>query len=175
MSENKPTNGRDPGKVTGAILVLAGLVLFVLQLTTSVTISIMFLVGGFIFIAAYYNKHSYGLLIPGCILVGMGLGQLGDEYLDFLHSPSYIGLGLGFLGIYAVDKLHRGSTPWWPLVPGFILLLMGLETDRLNMGTLFSKGWPLVLVVVGALYLAGRLGPRRTGGRARRRHEPDGP
>jgi hypothetical protein len=165
MNRKEPTNGRDPAKITGAILILVGLVLFVLQMSTGITVSIMFLVGGAVFIAAYFNKQTYGLLIPGCILIGMGLGQLGDEYVDFIHSPNYVGLGLGFLAIFAVDKLKRGSSPWWPLIPGFILLVMGLETNRLNMGTLFSKGWPLALVVVGLLYLSGRLGSRgRRGG-----------
>jgi hypothetical protein len=41
---------------------------------------------------------------------------------------------------------------------------MGVETGDLNMGTLISKGWPLVLIVVGVLYITGKIGSRRTRG-----------
>lgn len=165
MSQNTPAKERDPKKVTGAVLIVIGLLLFVLQIATGITVTIMFLVGGAIFIAGYFNKRSYGLLIPGCLLVGMALGQLGEEYLGFVHNPNFVGLGLGFLAIFAVDKFHSGTTAWWPLIPGFILLFMGLETGHMNLGKLLSKGWPLVLVVVGLLYLTGKLGSGRTGDR----------
>jgi len=165
MSQNTPADERDPRKVTGAVLIAIGLLLFLLQVATGITITILFLVGGAIFIAGYLNRRSYGLLIPGCLLVGMALGQLGEEYVDFIHNPNFLGLGLGFLAIYGVDKLRSGTTAWWPLIPGFILLFMGLETGRLNMGTLISKGWPLVLVIVGILYLTGRIGTAGGGDR----------
>jgi len=165
MNGDTGTNGRDPRKVTGAVLIVIGLLLFALQIATGITVTIMFLVGGAIFIAGYFNRQTYGLLIPGCLLVGMALGQLGEEYFDFVHNPNFIGLGLGFLAIFAIDKIHRGTTPWWPLIPGAVLLFMGVETGQLNLGTLISKGWPVVLIVVGLLYLTGKIGSRRDDGR----------
>ena len=164
MNQNDPATVRDPRRVTGVVLIVIGLLLFALQIATGITVSLLFLVGGAIFIAAYFNKRTYGLLIPGCLLVGMGLGQLGEEYVDFIHNPNFVGLGLGFLAIFAIDKIHTGTTAWWPLIPGFIMLFMGLETGSLNLGTLFSKGWPLVLVIVGILYFAGKIGTGRGGG-----------
>lgn len=158
MSEQSSAGGRDPRKVTGVFLVLAGALLFLLQMTTGITVSLMLLVVGIAFIAAYYNRRTYGMLVPGCILVGMGLGQLGEEYVTFIQDPTFTGLGLGFLAIYVVDRIHRGATEWWPLVPGFILLFIGLEPGGINIGKLLSNGWPLALVVLGLLYLAGKIG-----------------
>lgn len=168
MTENGQNEERDPKRVTGTVLIVIGLLLFALQLATGITVTILFLVGGAVFIAGYYNRRAYGLLIPGCLLVGMGLGQLGEDYLEIVHDPSSLGLGLGFLAIFAIDKLRRGTTPWWPLIPGFILLFMGLEPGRMNLGALFSKAWPLVLVVIGLFYLTGRIGSGRARDRGRK-------
>lgn len=173
MNGHTGADGRDPSKVTGVVLIVIGLLLLALQLATGITVTIMFLVVGAIFLARYFNRPAYGMLIPGCILVGMALGQLAEAYLTLFHNPNFVGLGVGFLAIFAVDKIYRGSSPWWPLVPGGVLLFMGLETGQLNMGTLISKGWPLALIVVGILYLTGKIGSSRdsSGGRDR----PAGP
>jgi hypothetical protein len=175
MNGDSGLGGRNPRKVTGAVLIVIGLLLFALQIATGITVTIMFLVGGAIFIAGYFNRQTYGLLIPGCLFVGMALGKLGEEYVDFVHNPSFIGLGLGFLAIYAIDKIHRGTTPWWPLIPGAVLLFMGVETGRMNMGTLISKGWPVVLIVVGLLYFTGKIGSCRSGDRDGGPDLPAGP
>ena len=74
-----------------------------------------------------------------------------------------------------VDKIPRGTTPWWPLIPGAVLLFMGVETGRMNMGTLISKGWPVVLIVVGLLYLTGKIGSSRPGDSDGGRDGPAGP
>jgi hypothetical protein len=174
MNENHPRNGRDPRRVTGVVLIAIGLALFVLQIATETTVTIMFLVGGAIFIAGYFSRRSYGLLVPGCLLVGMALGQLGEEYVDSLRNPTLIGLGIGFLAIFAVDRIHSGQTSWWPLIPGFILFFMGLDTGRLDMGIVLSKGWPLILVFAGLLYFTGRIGSRHRGGGGGRRDDRGG-
>jgi len=168
MSEQVSVGGRDPRKITGGVLIVIGLFLFILQMTKGVTVSLMYLVGGIAFLVAYFSKRTYGFLIPGCILAGMGLGQLGEQYIESIHNPTYVGLGVGFLAIFLIDRIYRGATAWWPLIPGGILLLMGLETGGFNLGTILTKGWPLVLVIIGILYVTGRLGSGRRG-------EGDGP
>ena len=59
MNGDPGPGGRDPRKVTGAVLIVIGLLLFALQLATGITVTIMFLVGGAIFIAAYFNVHRF--------------------------------------------------------------------------------------------------------------------
>jgi hypothetical protein len=175
MNEKSPTNGRDPRKVTGVVLIAVGALMLVLQLTTGITMSLMFLVMGIAFLAAYFNKKTYGLLVPGCILLGMGLGQLGEEYVGFIRDPNFAGLGVGFLAIFFVDRFHRGAAGWWPLIPGFILLFMGLEPGGFSIGELFSKGWPLALIIIGILYFTGKIGTRRDDDRDDDRDDAAGP
>jgi hypothetical protein len=52
---------------------------------------------------------------------------------------------------------------------------MGVETGRMNMGTLISKGWPVVLIVVGLLYFTGKIGSCRSGDRDGGPDLPAGP
>jgi hypothetical protein len=175
MSEQTPANGRDPRRVTGAVLIAVGLVLFILQMTTGITVSLMLLVGGIAFLAAYFNKKSYGLLMPGCILIGIGLGRLDDEYIGFFRDPTFVWLGIGFLAIFVIDRFHRGAAGWWPLIPGCILLFMGLEPGGMSIGELFSKGWPLALIIIGILYFTGKIGTRCDNDRGDDRAGKDGP
>jgi hypothetical protein len=119
----------------------------------------IFLAGlGAIFLVAYFNSRSYGLLIPGCILLGLGLGEAMDQ--------SSLGLGLGFIGIFAVDTLVRGRmSHWWPLIPGVIIA--GSELSDMNiagLGTLrdiAADWWPLLLVLLGVLILFRGMADRR--------------
>jgi hypothetical protein len=111
----------------------------------------IWLVGlGAVFIIAYLSSRSYGLLIPGCILVGLGLG-------DALGQSS-LGLGLGFVAIFVVDTLVKGrASHWWPLIPGVIIAGDALANTRIGaLGTLRSittDWWPLLLIGLGLLIL----------------------
>ena len=74
-----------------------------------------------------------------------------------------VGLGIGFIAIFVVDRFYRGKTAWWPLIPGLILLVTGAATGHIDFGKLMSKGWPLILVILGILYLTGLLGSKSKG------------
>ncbi|MGC9023833.1 MAG: hypothetical protein ACP5NB_03195 [Chloroflexia bacterium] len=110
---------------------------------------------GAAFLVGYFSRRLYGLLIPGCLLLGLALGSAGESVLK--AGLTVLGLGLGFLAIYGIDLLYRRSTHWWPLIPGGILVLVGL-TQIPGWGVLSSMGWPLVLIVVGLLLLANAMG-----------------
>jgi hypothetical protein len=123
-----------------------------------------FLVVGGAFLVWYFYRRRYGLLIPACILLGLGLGEVGDwSGVDF-HDFSAAGLGVGFIAIYVIDRLYRGSSPWWPLIPGGILLVRSLVSRNSGVHRYIEVGWPLVLVIVGLLVLAGAFGRRRHDG-----------
>ena len=48
------------------------------------TLAAVLLVAGTLFLAGYLLRRSYGLLIPACILLGLGAGSLGAEtWFDF--------------------------------------------------------------------------------------------
>jgi Na+/H+ antiporter NhaD/arsenite permease-like protein len=64
-----------------------------------------------------------------------------------------VGLGLGFVLIYIIDLLRRGTTPWWPLAPGGVLILVGLAESSPQFQTWFSRGWPVLLILFGLVLL----------------------
>jgi len=158
MSENSPRRERDPRVIAGAILIVVGLLLFTLQYVTGVAYSLIFLVAGGVFLIAYFNKRSYGLLIPACIMLGIGVGRLGEEAALPVDDMSQLGLGIGFVSIYIIDRLYRGRADWWPLIPGAILVVNGAGSGYVDIGRLISKGWPIILVIIGILFMTGKLG-----------------
>ena len=142
----------------GAILVLLGLGLFAVQFVEGFGEAlILFLIGG-AFVAGYLYRRAYGLLIPGCILIGIGLGSLGEGTVFGVGDLSSIGLGLGFIAIYVIALVYQGESHWWPLIPGGILVILGLAAGSKAFEQLLSVGWPLIIVFVGLVLLAGAFG-----------------
>lgn len=146
---------------TGLVLVLLGLGFFLLQRVEGLGDEVVLLLIGAAFLIGYFFQRSYGLLIPGCILIGLGAGgMINEDRLWWADAGWQLGLGAGFLAIYAIDRLYRGRTPWWPLIPGAVLVLVGLART----GPIFKfllRNWPLLLVAVGVLILIGAFRQRR--------------
>jgi hypothetical protein len=142
---------------TGAILILIGLGLFALQFLEGFgEAALFFLIGG-AFVAAYLYFRSYGLLIPGGILLGLGLGSVGESSVLAFGDFGAIGLGIGFVAIYVIALIYEGHSHWWPLIPGLILIVTGFASGT-SFERLLSVGWPLILIFVGLLILAGAFG-----------------
>ena len=133
----------------GVILILFGTGLFLLQYAQKYQESITLIIIGGIFLVFYFLKKKYGVLIPGCILLGLGIGSLTSNSMGWLGDLHEIGLGLGFCLIYVISSIYEGKAHWWPLIPGVILLCTGLaEGHRILLNT-----WPLILVLIGALLI----------------------
>ena len=115
-----------------------------------------FFVIGALFVAGYFYSRNTGLLIPGCILLGLGSGAILDARFAAIHSTQF-GLGLGFLAIYVIALAYERRSHWWPLIPGSILVLVGLSIREEVFRYIFSQGWPLILVVIGVVILVGGL------------------
>ena len=145
-------------ELVGLALILIGAVLFMLQFVDGPKEAIVFFIVGGAFLVAYVQNRKYGMLVPGCILIGLGIGRVGEwanyDFGDFEH----IGLGIGFILIFAIDRLTGGKGRWWPLIPGGFLLLNGAMEGSRGFDRVVSKGWPLIIVVVGVLLLTGILG-----------------
>ncbi len=140
----------------GLVLIFIGLGILAMNLFRVRLVDPLILaLAGAAFLVWYFSRRLYGLLIPGCLLLGLALGLAGESILRI--GLTVLGLGLGFLAIYGIDLLYRRSTHWWPLIPGGILVLVGL-TQIPGWDLLPSIGWPLVLIVVGLLLLANALG-----------------
>lgn len=140
--------------VSGITLIGIGLLLFWLTRVEDIADSVLFFVIGSLFLGAYLYSKNYGLLIPGCLLLGLGAGTLLENMEQF-DEPWQIGLGAGFVAIFVITLLYERRAHWWPLIPGGVLLLSAFEFGDELMRFLFSGGWPLVLVVIGVVILLG--------------------
>jgi hypothetical protein len=106
---------------------------------------------------------SYGSLVGGMILLGLGAGMvLGDRGVANIAAGTWIvlGLGAGFVGIFLLALILKLRSHWWPLVPGVILLGIGgaryirhfaLISPQVEMAV--RTWWPAALVVGGVWLL----------------------
>lgn len=144
----------------GAVLIGLGLVLLVSQFLVGFGDSVFAIATSAALIGGYFYRRAYGLLVLGCLLLGLGIGQLAGRIYSPVGDLSAIGLGIGFVAIYVIDFLYRRTTHWWPLVPGAVLIIIGLAEGNPVVQYWLSVGWPLILVVIGIVILAGSLGFR---------------
>jgi hypothetical protein len=147
----------------GVILVVIGLVML-LATTTGVGARLIPAAIGVCFLAAYVVQRRYGFLVAGSIVTGLGVGAAFEPAAGGNGTAAVIGLGLGFMAIFVVDSLRgSGMAHWWPLIPGTILLLVGIEQLTQNESILgwIASWWPLALIAVGVLVIVRTLGGRR--------------
>ena len=144
---------------TGLTLVVVGLALYGLQyLDVGIQPVALTLVGAFL-IATYFGSKSYPSLVFGCILGGLGIGLFGEPRWFVLHEFTEIGLGIGFALVYLIRLAYERRSHWWPLVPMLVFFLVGFQKFRGFRQFIFSsKGWPILLVIVGGLIALGALG-----------------
>lgn len=152
---------RDNAAVTfGAVLVVVGAVLLGARFNDVVAAGGPALWIGLGFLTWWAFSGSYGLLVPAGVLTGLGVGLMLD-HAEFYGNPVALGLGVGFLAIYALDALRRQrSSSWWPLVPGAVLVVVGLLQNTSGWDSLGELGWPLFLIVIGIIIIGGALSRR---------------
>jgi hypothetical protein len=153
---------RDGRMVTGIFLILLGGAFYLLERSQGLNAAAIFFIIGGAFFAAYLYKGDFGLLVPAGILLGLGTGTAFNQTRYDFGNPVLWGLGLGFITIYVVSAIYERKNHWWPLIPGGILVLLGLPPVQLVVEYLFDN-WPLILVVVGILFIAGGFLDRRKG------------
>ena len=145
--------------VTGLMLILLGLGLYLFQPTEG---WVLFFVIGGAFLAWYFYTRNFGLLIPGCILTGIGLGHVlpsFSENLRFFGGFSPLGLGIGFVAIYVIALVYERKSHWWALIPGGVLILTALNAFD-SFRNHARANWPLIIVFIGLMILLGALKPR---------------
>jgi hypothetical protein len=155
-----------PARILGLFLVVIGAALLVATVTGSGGELIVAFIG-LAFLAGYASTRAYGLLIPGAILTGLGLGIVAES----LGAPGEVvvlGLGLGFLVIPVVDLSVAPARAgwWWPLLPGGILTAIG-AAELTGVQDAGRYAVPVVLIVIGLALLV-----RRSPGRELRSATP---
>lgn len=159
-----PEYRRNRRIVVGALLLLFGGVLLIETLTswslipTLVTplLGLTFLIWGGV------TRHA-GLIIPGGILLGVGVGAAliaqgltptggTDEGAIMLLS-----LALGFAVITPLTWAFTDRMHWWPLIPAGALTFVGISLLSGEWGAQaliwLGRLWPLALIIGGAAIL----------------------
>ena len=148
------------GIVAGVALIIIGLVTLAAQLLDSPNVGLLVLPTlAIIFLAWGLITRTFGLIIPGGILAGIGAGvflmdmtaletQGESEAAIFMFAFAGGWVLITLLSIFTTDRLQ-----WWPLIPGGILAAIGalLLAGEAGLKVLeFSEYlWPIALIVVG--------------------------
>jgi hypothetical protein len=130
--------------------------------------AILLLIGAIFFILSALRRWR-GPLLPGGVLMGLGAGFLLQNSL----SPSVprwatlvLGLGAGFLLVAAIDRAASRERRPAPLVPGLILVTVGLVAALARRIDLPLEQiyilWPWLLVLAGVALVVTALTRRRT-------------
>jgi len=144
-----PERNRRSQIAAGAVLVVIGLVALALQYSDGPGRAVVLLLAGGSFIATFFYSDIYGLLIPGGILSGLGLGLLGAWWGLAVKDPNTVGLGVGFVAIWVLEWAYRRRAHWWPLIPGVILIGTGCGARFGDVSHILWRWAPAVLVVFG--------------------------
>jgi hypothetical protein len=154
--------------VSGLVLLLIGLFLLVGNFV-SIDLGALFPLGlGLIFLVWGSAARKLGLLIPGGILSGIGVGAwLISGPFSRLADPAEGGLfmvafAFGWALITLTSALFVRETAWWPLIPGGIMAFIGgallIGGPALEVLEILGQGWPIVLIAVGLYLLLWRKG-----------------
>jgi hypothetical protein len=161
QSKNTDTKG---ALTAGIILVTIGLGLLIFN---TFDIGMYFpLALGLVFLIAGIVTRNAGLLIPGGIIGGVGLGTISTVNGWFFPTNSVESGGvfllffaLGWFLITLLSKLFTSDTQTWSMIPGSVMVVIGglvLMGERgTNILMMMGKYWPVVLVVIGASILIG--------------------
>lgn len=126
--EKKNNAHRNPRIVAGVILIILGSAAL-LQRWFDIGNYVVLLLG-LGFLAWGSVSHKGGLIIPGGVLTGIGLGILAMEGPWHFPAVDQNGVFLlcfafGWFLITALSALFTRCTMWWPLIPGGIMALIG--------------------------------------------------
>ena len=178
MAENQPDEQRER-LITALVLIAIGAVLLVGQLTQQWEWALLILGVGFL--VAYFVMRVYGFLVPAGILTGLGVGMILTSATenrpgDFEAALFLVPFGLGFILIWVLDMIYTRASNWWPLIPGGIMILVGLAVGiggtALDLLELAGNWWPVILILIGAWTLFTLW---REGGLGSQKSEGDGP
>ncbi|HEY3374736.1 MAG TPA: hypothetical protein VGK02_06710 [Candidatus Aquicultor sp.] len=140
----------------GVILIIAGI--FALLINFGLLSGVSFLIAlGVAFLVAFAIWRNLGFLIPGMILLWLGIGLTITEQsrLNIANDGSIIvaALGLAFISIYLLMPRRRH---WWPLIPGGILLVIGITIFLFAQNIIpftfiqvINVLWPAAIIILG--------------------------
>jgi hypothetical protein len=160
---NQKTNKTSTdGLTAGIILITIGVGLLLFRL---ISMEGYFpLVLGLGFLAAGIFTRKDGLIIPGGIIGGVGLGivALENAWFTAQNNPASGGIfllmfALGWFSITLLTRIFTRETHTWALIPGSIIGTIGALVLAGDSGirVLETAGnyWPVILIVIGVWVL----------------------
>lgn len=144
--------------IGGAVLIVLGL-LFLLSRFIPDIGDLVTLIVGLGLLGVFFATRSYGALIPGGIVTGVGVGILLNNNLPGANGGGIFLLSLagGFLLIWILSvALRVGENYWWPIIPAAFIGVTGIALVVGPVGRdVLAYGWPVVLIALG-LYVVFR-------------------
>jgi hypothetical protein len=166
ISEKKIYRRRNGRIIAGVILIVFG-VATLLQRWLDLGNYIILLLGlGFLMWGSV--SHKTGLIIPGGVLTGIGLGILaiqGPWHFAFAGQNAVFLLcfALGWFLITTLTSLFT-CTQWWALIPGSIMALIGgalLVTNGAIRWLDLNLVYAAILILIGLVLLVFRGRPNK--------------
>lgn len=151
MSEKQSTNY---SYALGALLIILGVFILIIQsgyVNWANFWPFILIIGGALFFFGFFlNRKNFGLLMPGSILLIIGVLFLYTShnhwhYMEQLWPTFILAPGLGLLLMFLFAP--KGNALW---IPGGILVTLALTFYARF--CYFFRYWPIVLILVG-LYL----------------------
>ena len=148
----------------GIVLIAVGLLLLAGQI---IRLDNLFLPAlAVIFILASIAQRNPGLMVPGGILMGIGVGSFLTENVFFaMAEPARGGLFLvslagGFALITVLSSMFTKQSQVWALFPATIIGLIGgallIGGSAVNVVTFLGQVWPVFLILGGLMLLVQR-------------------
>jgi hypothetical protein len=151
------TGVRRGDRVAGGVaLLVIGLFLLVVQTVPDLGRLIPLFLGSLL-LAMGILRREQGLIIAGCVVGGVGLGVALQGAVTGVEAGAVVvlSLGLGFVAIYAISLLlGLPEAHWWPLIPGGIILFVGVVIMSGPVIGDAMRWWPVALIAVGLLVVA---------------------
>ena len=161
VNEKKTNSHRHSGIAAGIILIIIGLATLLqrwLDIGNYITLLL-----GLAMLVWGSTSHKGGLIIPGGVLTGIGLGILAmaGPWRFPVADQSGVFLLCFALGWFLITLLTAlfACTMWWPLIPGGIMTLIGgviLITNGAFPGQDLNLVYAVILILVGLALLVFR-------------------
>lgn len=150
--------------VAGGTLLIVGAFLLAVEFLPNLAFLMPLLIGLGL-LGAFLMVRSPALLGAGGVITGIGVGILTATQgsPDFGGAGVLVSVGGGFLLVSLFGTMFGiSAVRSWPLIPGLALIALGTVIYAAGLGAemldVSARGWPVLLVVVGAyLLLAARL------------------
>lgn len=160
----KPSTETRDRVILAVMLIAIGLLAFLSQVIDLPNVGWLILPGlAVIFLLWGLLTREVGLLIPGGILAGLGLGVylIVGPYAGQIEENQggifLLAFSAGWALISLFSLFSKQGFQWWPLIPGAIIALVGVAVMRgglaMQLLQILGYAWPLALVAVGVYLL----------------------